>query len=170
MSRMNSLFCDCHPGQESSKPWISLVEILQSSGLLLNQPKHIEWFIDLVSKLSAIQHKRHDAQVYAFLATSSELMQRLQQDLSSLDIDSNPVKCQASPLINSYLVDELGLPFYVLSEEVIQLRRVVEDLLSGEVMGETAVLLTVEAVDFEGKCEDEKGKHGNLPYHCLIDL
>ena len=34
-------------------------------------------------------------------------------------------------------------------------------------MSETAVLFPIETVDFEGKGWEEKGKDGNLPYHCF---
>lgn len=101
----------------------------------------------------------------AFLAAGSELMQWLRQELTCFDIDPNSVQSQPCPLVDSYLIDELGLPFYVLPEEVIKLVRVVEDLRGGEVMRESAVLLAVKVVYGKGKGQGEKGKDGNLPYH-----
>ena len=75
VSGIDSFLSDCDPRQEPSKARISLVEILQGSCLQLNQSEHIEWLIDLINELSAVQHECHNAQMNTLLATRSELMQ-----------------------------------------------------------------------------------------------
>jgi hypothetical protein len=82
--------------------------------------------------------------VDAFFTACSKPMKCLRKWLSGGDINSDPIVGKASVGVNSYLFDEVGLPPNEFSQEVIHLLRILEEILSFELLGESAIVFTFE--------------------------
>jgi hypothetical protein len=67
--------------------------------------------------------------------------------------------------VNSHAVDEVSLPPDVGPQELVQFSRIVEQLISGEVLGETAVVIRAQLLELEAQSHGYNQEDKDLPLH-----
>jgi hypothetical protein len=120
MSWSQLAICYGHPRQKSSEARISLIKHLKSCDLLLNQSKNFCRCVYLICESGVLEAFGHDSQMNTFLAAGSKSVQSFRKGLSSSDIDSDTIKCEACLGIDTYFIDEVCLPSDELSEKGVR--------------------------------------------------